>query len=89
MIFEMFFVGCSPRLRSIIYNIPRSPPPSPYLPPCVEKEAMQSIELDFQMTPINTISSRKQKRFLHVAKGFFFYLQAFESCDGIHMEEDQ
>ncbi len=32
---------------------------------------MQSIELDFQITPINTISSRKQKRFLHVAKVFF------------------
>jgi hypothetical protein len=62
---------CSPRLRSIIDNIPRSPPPFPYLPPWVEKEAMQSIELEFQMTPINTISSRKQKRFLHVVKFFW------------------
>jgi hypothetical protein len=49
---------------------------------------MQSIELDFQMTPINTISSRKQKRFLHVAK-VFLDLEASKSCDGFHMEEDQ
>jgi hypothetical protein len=49
---------------------------------------MQSIELDFQMTPINTIYSRKPKRFLHVAK-VFWDLEAYISCDGFHMEEDQ
>jgi len=49
---------------------------------------MQSIELDFQMTPINTISFRKQKRFLHVVN-VFLNLEAFESCDGFHMEKDQ
>jgi hypothetical protein len=40
---------CSPRFRSIINNIPKSPSPFPYLLPRVEKEAMQSIELNFQM----------------------------------------
>jgi hypothetical protein len=49
---------------------------------------MQSIELDFQMIPINTISLRKQHRFLHVANGFLD-LKAFESCDKFRMEEDQ
>ncbi len=79
---------CRLRLRSIIDNILRSPPPSPYLPPWVEKEAMQSIELDFQMIPINTISFRKQKRFLHVVN-VFLNLEDFESHDGFHMEKDQ
>jgi hypothetical protein len=49
---------------------------------------MPSIELDFQMTHINTISSRKQKRFLHVAN-VFLDLEASKSCDGFHMEEEQ
>ncbi len=40
---------CSPRFKFIINNIPKSPSPFPYLLPRVEKEAMQSIELNFQM----------------------------------------
>jgi hypothetical protein len=49
---------------------------------------MQSIELEFQMTPINTMSLRKQQRFLHVAN-VFLDLKAFESCDRFPLEEDQ
>jgi hypothetical protein len=40
------------------------------------------------MILINTISSKKQKRFLHVAK-VILDLKASKSCDVIHMEEDQ
>jgi hypothetical protein len=40
------------------------------------------------MTPINTMSLRKQQRFLHVGN-IFLDLKAFESCDRLHMEEDQ
>jgi hypothetical protein len=47
---------------------------------------MQSIELDFQMIPINTISSKKEKKFLHVAK-VLLELKTFESCGVINMEE--
>jgi hypothetical protein len=61
---------CSLGLRSIINKIPRSPPPSPYLPPWVEKEAMQSIEPDLQMTPINTISFRKERDFCMLLRFF-------------------
>jgi hypothetical protein len=54
---------------------------------------MWSFELDFQMIPLNTISSTNKKKCfcmhnLRVAK-VFLDLDAFISCERIHMEEDQ